>query len=550
METLVPYYKRFEPLCHLADLAQPHTLDRLEYSDELTPSSMICYICKGEISQQINYYSCYYCCICDLKFHFDCELPEIRHPFHPSHLLTLISLDLEVHSCNDDDDDDDDGKHAKCKCCRKRLEDEYYHCSVCKLSFNASCTRNQPPLTITPPKIHEHALTVFPRRLPLPCDACGLSLDEDDTDHIFECHPCNYMVHGTCIYLPRVIKITRHSHRLSFTSSLPPGDYSCGVCRKTVDINYGQYSCTKGCHYAIHSKCATRDDVWDGKDLEGVPEDSTEDIEPFVKIDENTIQHFSHGHYMRLHKNWFLGNQESKLCDACILQVLPSDPFYRCMQCEYVLHETCANLPRKKSHPLHKHPLTLHPTSPDSYQLPPKFYVHDMFTCYGCQQLGCGECMRCKSLSNSFFFLECVKSKSFLCLTCANVPSVVHYKYDSHLLTLCYGEEDATNLKYWCEICESILDPKIWFYTCDSCRVTLHVTCLLGLNMYLKPLVTIKSYNHDEEKMEIVRNCSSSRPVCDHCAGRCVDSLVFKCSKRVFCTLDCMHASWIDMEIQ
>lgn len=397
------------------------------------------------------------------------------------------------------------------------------------------------------------------------------------------------MVHRTCIYLPRVIRITRHPHRLSFTSSLSPGDFSCGVCRKTVDINYGQYSCTKGCHYAIHSKCATREDVWDGKDLEGVPEECIEDgdIKPFVKIDENTIHHFSHDHYMRLHKNTSLGDQESKFCDACILPVIPSDHFYSCMRCEFVLHETCACLPRKKSHPLHKHPLILLPTPTDFFIFPPEFCVEDMFTCNGCGQLGCGfiyectkddcgfvldvrcasvsdpcihdchphplfinltsgECMRCKSISNSSFFLECVKCESFLCLTCANVPRVTHYKYDSHQLTLCYGEEEAKNLKYWCEICETKLDSKIWFYTCDCCRVTLHVTCLLGLNMYLKPLVTIRNYNDVDEEMEIVRNRGSSRPVCDHCARRCVDSLVFKWSDRKFCSLDCMHVSWIE----
>ncbi|KAG2292017.1 hypothetical protein Bca52824_038686 [Brassica carinata] len=64
------------------------------------------------------------------------------------------------------------------------------------------------------------------------------------------------MVHSMCIYLPRVIKLTRHPHRHSHTSSLVPSDheFSCGVCHKTADINYGQYSCNRGCHYAVHPK--------------------------------------------------------------------------------------------------------------------------------------------------------------------------------------------------------------------------------------------------------------------------------------------------------
>uniref|UniRef100_A0A1J3DRP3 DC1 domain-containing protein n=1 Tax=Noccaea caerulescens TaxID=107243 RepID=A0A1J3DRP3_NOCCA len=268
-------------------------------------------------------------------------------------------------------------------------------------------------------------------------------------DHVYACHPCNYMVHETCIYIPRIIRITRHPHRLSFTPSLSPGDFSCGVCRKTVDINYGQYFCTKGCHYAIHSKCATREDVWDGIDLEGVPEESIEDedIKPFVKIDEDTIKHFSHDHHMKLHNNGTIGDHESMFCDACILPIVPLDCFFSCMQCKFVLHEAWACFPRKKYHPLHNHPLVLLPSPSEFYVFPPDFCVEGMFKCKGCDQLGCGfvyectnedcvfeldvrcasitdplvhechrrdhplfinmtkgECMRCKSIYNSSFF--------------------------------------------------------------------------------------------------------------------------------------------------
>ena len=41
----------------------------------------------------------------------------------------------------------------------------------------------------------------------------------------------------------------------------------------------------------VHSKCATRYDVWNGKEFEGVPEE-TEDIEAYVVIDDNTMHQF------------------------------------------------------------------------------------------------------------------------------------------------------------------------------------------------------------------------------------------------------------------
>lgn len=192
----------------------------------------------------------------------------------------------------------------------------YIHYSICKFNLNKSCTkRPPPPTTISHLKIHEHNLILIPIWLLLPCDACGLSLS-DPKDLIYACFPCSCMVHRSCIYLPRVIQIIRHPHHFSLTSCLQPSDYLCVVCRKTIDVNYGQYSCNKGCHYDVHSKCGTREDVWDGKDLGGVPEDPEENLEPFVRINGETIQHFSHEHCLRLNEKKLFARKTSFLRHA------------------------------------------------------------------------------------------------------------------------------------------------------------------------------------------------------------------------------------------
>ncbi|AAD10653.1 Hypothetical protein [Arabidopsis thaliana] len=479
-----------------------------------------------------------------------------------------------------------DGNHLKCKCCGVPLQMTYYHCSICKFNLNLDCSMRQPPPIISHLKSHEHTLTLFPIRLPLPCDACGLSLN-DTEDLVYSCLPCSRMVHRSCIYLPRVIKITRHQHRLSHTSSLQPGDFSCGVCRQTVDVNYGQYSCNKECHYAVHSKCATRNDVWDGKDLDGVPEEPDEFIEPpFLKIDEETIQHFSHHHYLKLHEKKTIYKRD-KFCEACTLPVMISQRFYGCMQCDFVLDETCASLPRKKNHPLHKHPLNLH-TLPlgESAMINKGATSKDIFKCIGCGRIGCGfyykcdekncdeflldvrcaslpdpfvhdchphdhplffnltkgNCMGCGSDSCSSYFLECIKCKSFLGIKCATLPCEAHYTHDRHPLTLCYEEEeDTTSGQYWCEICEFKLDPKTWFYTCDYCMITLHVNCLLGKDIYLKPCHIFKVGLFYKE-VEIARNDGNSRLFCYICRLRCGQTLVFKWlgRRKSFCTLRCI----------
>ncbi|XP_023633213.1 uncharacterized protein LOC17899856 isoform X3 [Capsella rubella] len=608
-----------KPFCRMSDVTKPHKL-----CQRMDPPLTVCISCKGQpyVGNRRGYY--YYCATCGVEFHDGCHLfpPEIKHPFHLHHSLTLTFLDhdldssalpeiwfgLTIDSYNDavvkeknshsstdssggeeedsaSDDDDSasgeedsasgeedsasgeedcgsgevvcaseeedsasDGNHKKCKSCRKsitynsnikyvRFSDiTYYHCSICNFSLHSLCIKDSPPLTIENLKSHEHALTLFPRKLPLPCDACGFSLDARN-DSVYSCLLCNYMVHRRCIYLPRVIKITRHQHRLSYTSSLvPSGDeLSCGVCRKLVDVNYGQFSCNKGCHYAVHSKCATKNEVWDGKDLEGVPEEEEEDVEPFVRIDEDTIQHFSHDHHhLKIHHG--NGNHENKFCQACILPITVSDSFYSCAECDFVLHGTCACLPRIKHHPLHKHPLSLyHLHYPHLKELQSKYYDLGFFVCNGCSQKCCGFMYKCCE-KGCVFQLD---ARSFLCLTCATLPLVAHYKYDKHPLTLCCGEEKTTDLQYWCEVCESEIDAKKWFYTCNSCSVTLHVTCLLGDNIYMKLNHVIKMYEGAETSIDIVPNSGNSRPMCDGCRRRCVDTMVVKSTGKNYCTIMC-----------
>ncbi|KAJ0250320.1 Cysteine/Histidine-rich C1 domain family protein, partial [Hirschfeldia incana] len=564
-------------------LDDPHNLCR-----RYEPPLSICFTCKGKQHLEDKRYY-YYCDTCDLEFHRGCHLflCEIKHPFHLIHPLTLTSIlpesdpDSEIHDLpikwGDSSSVSDDGVYVpsldydgsefdhmvKCNFCRKHLQREEdddmicYHCSTCNFSIHVTCAMIRPPLTIENLKTHDHTLTLFPRQIPLPCDACGFSL-EVPLDHVYSCLLCNYLVHRTCIYLPRVIKITRHPHRLSFTSSIVPSrQLSCGLCRKTVDVNYGSYTCNKGCHYALHSRCATNKRVWDGKDLEGVPEEKEEILEPFSWIDEETIQHFSHDHHhLKLRQNGG-SSHENKFCKACTLPMTVSDRFYSCTECEFVLHETCASLPRKLYHPVHKHPLTLfHPFSSNPHELEREYYKYGFFKCYGCCRSCCGFMYKCSEESCGFqldarcaslpdplihdchprdhplFFnftkgtcmgfesvvcnqseyLECIQCKSFLSLNCATLPCVAHYKHDKHPLTLCYGEEETSDLlKYWCEICEEKLDATEWFYTCDSCCVTLHVTCLLGKEVYyLKPNHIINMY--DEYNAEIRSNNGNTRP--------------------------------------
>lgn len=125
---------------------------------------------------------------------------------------------------------------------------------------------------------------------------------------------------------------------------------SCGVCHHNLNVGYGGYICNeKECDYVSHSYCATMSKVWDGKDVEGQPDDEKKpqevDLASLVEIESGKMRQFSHDHDLtRLNANF--EEESGKLCEACILPI-DFGTFLGCNQCEYALHDTCARLPRK-----------------------------------------------------------------------------------------------------------------------------------------------------------------------------------------------------------
>ncbi|KAL9860184.1 putative chromatin regulator PHD family [Arabidopsis thaliana] len=204
-------------------------------------------------------------------------------------------------------------------------------------------------------------------------------------------------------------------------------------------------------------------------------------------------------------------------CDGCRRRGVGF--LYKCSlrYCDFELDVRCASLPDPLSHGCHPHDLFFNLTK--------------------------GDCMGCGYDDYISYFLECIKCITFLGITCASLPSEAHYRHDRHPLTLCYGEEDTTSGQYWCEKCESKLDATEWFYTCDSCRFTLHVNCLLGEDIYMKPRHIFKLPSGRD--VEIARNDGNSRQFCFSCTLRCAQPYVLKMADgdEHFCTLTCIVRS-------
>ncbi|CAH2071928.1 unnamed protein product [Thlaspi arvense] len=424
----------------------------------------------------------YKCHECDSTFHVDClSYPsEVNHSYHSLHPLKLLTSPPGNYF---------DGR---CRLCGKEIYDKlFYHCSSCNFSLDVYCVSTPPPQSLVDLKVHHHKLLLLPRLDSFTCNACGLKGDRSP----YVCVECGFMIHQDCLSLPRLININRHEHRVSRTSVIGVVNSVCGVCRKKVDWTCGGYSCHK-CHgYVVHSKCATRRDVWNGKELEGEPEEP-EDEKPYVVIDANTntIQHFSHKeHYLRLKDaNDDALRDDNKHCNACT-HPISLESFYGCMDCDFVIHQNCAGFPTRKRHVLHNDRLTLvtdedswfccdacyevsngfryrhrgvrfdvlcgsisEPFAHPSHPLHPLYYIpHDeREICNGCN-LEKSDVLRC--IEDGCVFI--------LCFKCATLPQTVNHRVDDDPLSLCYGEE-ASGGKNWCDICEKEANPKTWFYTC------------------------------------------------------------------------------------
>ncbi|XP_056844564.1 uncharacterized protein LOC108820157 isoform X2 [Raphanus sativus] len=529
-----------------------------EHPLELCPSSKfvdhntspgICEMCDGQ-HNDIHYM----CVQCKLYFHKESVtfFTEACHTSHPKHSLKYREAEAAPTYAD-----------KECILCKKAFSLEFYHCDVCNFSICKECMKNPPPVDIVSLTTHEHQLHLVPRLIEFTCNACGTTGDRSP----YFCLQCNFMIHWECIDLPRVIYINRHDHCISYTPRLGHGEWKCIVCRRKVDGFYGAYSCSKCPTFAVHARCATNKKVWGMVEREGTPEEE-EEIAPFEVIDDTTIKHFLHDHNLRISKDGAILH-ESILCRACSFQIC-SEPFYSCEECSFTLHTKCTKLPRMKRHVCSNLPLTLQIDTEEISTSFCKLCLQSFTGFRYVNALGGSYCMcidvRCGSLSEPFVhgshphplyfymgnqkihmscsgckrrlakYLVCEECDFILCFVCAFLPQkVMRHRYDDHPLYLSYGERSVDG-KYWCEACETKLNPEEWFYTCNECGVVLHISCTLGEFTYTTP-----------GSGGVVPNTSVSRPICTRCSKRCIFPSIIKSSEDGFvkylCSRMCLTSS-------
>ncbi|KAJ4874180.1 Cysteine/Histidine-rich C1 domain family protein [Raphanus sativus] len=518
------------PVCH------DHTLVFLK--KQIEEYKVPCEVCKESIGGPS--YSCLECN--NVYFHLDCVhlSKEVDHNCHSSHSLKIMPSESFI---------DDDDAHKICHFCLVQPEKVLYHCSICNFTLCLDCTKRPPPFVVDNAKTHTHPLMLFSKKIVFTCNVAGI---ESDSYKSYICLKCDFVITGSCVGLPSIININRHDHRIAFTHHLGYKGAKCGVCRKNVSQYYGAYSCAICPEYVVHSRCATDFDVWNGKELEGIPETS-EDIVPFKVIGDNLIRHFFHDkHILLLFKNYdMIGDDyyyERLRCEACASQI-GFGPVYSCQECRFFLHEKCAHLPMKKNlvfrttpYKLEYHQskavycylcdmffggFTYEPQGPYLVCVPVDVHcssisepfvhnghLHPLYFVITNKERRCDACWR---VPDGYYMLTCSDCDFDLCLYCATLPEKIWHISDEHPITLYHGGKEAIS-KNWCEVCEMELDSSKWFFTCSDCGVTFHVGCVLGDFSRLTPNCSI----HRGGKEHLAKlNHQSSRPFCRHCHDRC-----------------------------
>ncbi|XVF65487.1 hypothetical protein PTKIN_Ptkin09bG0253400 [Pterospermum kingtungense] len=456
-------------------------------------------------------------------------------------------------------------KQLSCDICGETRQSGFvYCCPPCNSAVHIECV----PPPIVEAKCRQHAFTLFRRRAPFICDACGIQANY--VAHI--CCSCNIIVHKKCISVPRVIKSKWHDHCISHTYFLQGEDFKrrdCLICHNEVNVSHGSYSCSD-CSFVFHVKCVTEiEGSYFIVSQENEDEKSSDSlallqdikaVDPITVIERNDageatkVMHFLHEHELMLRDKIV---ENDKCCDGCMLPISAS--FYYCSRCDFFLHKSCAEWPKMKHlwcHLCQKHLIL------GSYL----YFTCSNCSClsggfgYGCNECQCYVCIRCifalslgaltfPGHQHPLFYykkycgrcsaccknvgeaLRCKDCNFDLCHTCFSLPTTAGHKCDKHLLQLTYNDDNNYSECHYCDICEERRNPNYWFYHCATCDTSAHIDCVLGKYPYIKPgsRMFYERGNHPHHPLTFVKK-TYYYPACVKCGQPCQD-LALECAK-------------------
>ncbi|KAK8307977.1 hypothetical protein V6Z11_D02G023600 [Gossypium hirsutum] len=269
-----------------------------ENGDEELEGVSKCFGCREPLTKYTHFSP-----DCGFNLHEKCaKLPfKLNHMLHREHPLVLQF----------------NSERLSCKICLVTRRREFvYGCSPCKIAIPIECALPSP---IIEDKSHPHPFTLFPRRLPFICDACGV----EGNYASYICCTCNIIVHKECISLPCIIISKWHDHRIYHKYFLPRDfrNSDCDICHDEVNPELGSYRCLH-CNITFHVHCVTKDtssySIVSLEDEDEIFNESSITVLEWNDAKEATkVKHFKHMHNLMLSAS--VGGYENS-CDGCMLQ--------------------------------------------------------------------------------------------------------------------------------------------------------------------------------------------------------------------------------------
>ncbi|XVF65533.1 hypothetical protein PTKIN_Ptkin09bG0256800 [Pterospermum kingtungense] len=512
------------------------------------------------------------CLDCGFYLHKQCaEAPsEINHPFHPDHAFIL--LQNPPYSCI-------------CDFCNKTCQRFVYHCS-CKLDFHIKCALFTYDIAEKKLKELQHVALKDPLISPgnnggqlqklAKCFACWEPL----ANYAYFSPDCGFNLHKKCADLPLKINELGHKHPLALQFNSKR--LSCEICQKTPQE--GLVYCCPPCNSVVHIECVPPPFVEDKSHQHAFtlfrrrvpficdacgdessyfvvsPENEDKKSSDSLELSSITcvferndageatkIKHFKHIHNLLLSDEIMEHDQS---CDGCMLPI--SNSFYSCseLECDFLLHKACAELPKMK-HVWHhdcREPVIL--TSDEIFICEICCYPSSGFSyeCHECEEQTClrfvialtsgaqicqghehpllyykgyqGKCSACGEVREGTF--RCKGCDFALDYKCFSLPTRARHKCDEHLLALTYHDAYSYSECDYCDICEEKRDPNHWFYHCATCDTSAHIKCVLGRYPYLK-LGGIYEINKVHPHPLTYVKKIYYYPDCDKCGEPCQD---------------------------
>ncbi|KAL1551779.1 hypothetical protein AAHA92_19579 [Salvia divinorum] len=216
------------------------------------------------------------------------------------------------------------------------------------------------------------------------------------------------------------------------------------------------------------------------------------------------------GHRLLLKSSDNLKPWEYGYCRVC--ESYTNGLYYACRDCQFTADIKCACMPDTIHHAAHPKHLLKHVIKLVLFK---DTYSRSLSCAAGCSGVRAHnyDCYRCTSSSSCDFVVH---------LQCALLPaSVAGSRWDErHPLPLTYNATQNHPGYFYCDQCETRMNPKRWMYHCRRCDLSFHPYCFKTASGWCRNIKLGQEYvNARAHPQTLTYQLLTTKRRCDMCGG-------------------------------